>query len=394
MGLATALDAMGSNALTDELGALPESQFGDAVQQLDTAPYLAGSGSAVPAITTVNGHVAGRLAGLRSGSVQVGYMQEGLLGMTFAQAAQDPQMLDHALDVATAPARRVHAQADQGVEGTLLGWRPHVKVYGTFADHDTTSNQTGYGADTVGFLAGLDAPLGEWTNVGVLLGYSFTDVDYDRSRGDAEIHSLRVGPYATFSLDKLFVDTSLTMGYHWNEAERKVTVGGFNRTADSQYDAWDMALYGGVGYDLDLGFMTLTPVASLQWVHYEQESFKESGAGPANLDVDSWDTDSLRHVVALKANKVIETGRMKIVPEAYLGWGHEYLEDDKISSKFVGQTTPFAFESDADNRDSLLFGAGVSFLLEENVSLYLRYDSDWDSNQAVHNVSAGLQIKF
>lgn len=393
-GLARALDAMGSNALTTALGNVPESQFSAAVAQLDAAPHLVSQGMAVPAVSTVNGHVAGRLAGLRTGNANLAYLQDSAVGLTFAQAAQDPRMLDQALEGVTTPAAKAYAQVEDPLEGTLLGWRPFVKTYGTFSQHDTTGEQTGYDANTVGFVAGIDRRFGEFTQVGLLTGYSFTDVDYDQSRGDADVHTLRVGPYATFDLENLFIDTSLTMGYHWNDATRKVRIGSFSGDAHSEYNAWDLALYGGVGYDFDVAGFTVTPTASLQWVHFEQESFRESGAGSANLDVDSWDTDSLRHVLALKVSRIFETEKATIVPELYMGWGHEYLEDEKISSKFVGQTTPFTFESDADNRDSMLFGAGVSFLFNENLSVFFRYDGDADSDETAHTVSAGLRIAF
>jgi outer membrane autotransporter protein len=394
MGIARALDAMGDNALTSALGNLPEGQFAAAVQQLDAAPHIAPVSTVVPAVTTVNGHVAGRLASLRAGNADLAYLQDSPVGMTFAQAAQDPAMLDQAIDAVNTPASKTYAQADGQVQGTLLGWRPFVKTYGTFSEHDTTDEQTGYDADTVGFVAGVDTDLGDFTKIGFLAGYSYTDVDFDLSRGESEVHTLRVGPYATFDIEDLFIDASITMGYHWNEGTRKVRIGSFSGDADSDYNAWDLALYGGVGYDFDVAGFTVTPSASLQWVHFEQESFRESGGGAANLDVDSWDTDSLRHVLALKVSRVFETETAKIVPEVYMGWGHEYLEDDKISSKFVGQTTPFTFESDADNQDSMLFGAGVSFLFNENLSVFFRYDGDVDSDQTSHTVSAGLKFSF
>ena len=392
LGIARALDAMTANDLTVALGALPESQFAAAVQQLDAAPHIAAAGTAIPTITAANGHITGHMAGLRSGDAAMGYMQSSPVGMSFAQAAQDPRMLRQTIDAASAPAARVEAQADGGE--SLLTWRPFAKVYGTFAEQDTTASQTGYDANTVGVIAGIDTALGEAVHAGLMVGYSYTDIEYDQSRGDADVHSLRVGPYATFDLGRLFIDASVTMGYHWNDATRKVTVGTFTGEADSEYNAWDLALYGGVGYDIDVYGVTVTPLASLQWVHYEQESFRESGAGAANLAVDSWETDSLRHVLALKASKVFDCGTMKIVPECYMGWGHEYLEDDKITSRFVGQATPFSFESDSDSRDSLLYGFGASFLLNENISVFVRYDGTCSSQQTVHNVAAGLRIDF
>ncbi|MFP4033024.1 MAG: autotransporter domain-containing protein [Desulfococcaceae bacterium] len=42
-----------------------------------------------------------------------------------------------------------------------------------------------------------------------------------------------------------------------------------------------MAFYVGAGADINLGPVVLTPTASLQFVHYDQEGFEETGAGPA-----------------------------------------------------------------------------------------------------------------
>ncbi len=395
LSLADALDAMGSNALTDAFGALPESQYSSGMRQLDAAPFIAAIGSGVQTVSQANNHLAGHLASLRSGDPTVAYAQTGMVGMNFAHAAQDPTALADSIDAASrTDASRLAAEVeDQGAD-SLLGWRPFVKAYGTFAEQDTTDDQIGYNADTAGFVAGVDRKFGEMTTLGLLIGYSYTDVDYDSNRGDADVHSLRVGPYASFDLGDFFLDASLTMGYHFNEVDRKISVGSFNRTAGSDYDSWDLSLYAGLGYDFQVAGFTITPTISMQWVHYEQESFTESGAGPANLDVDSWDTDSLQHMLAVKVSRIYRTDEMSIVPEIYLGWGHEYLEDDKIQSKFVGQTTPFAFESDSDDEDSLLFGAGVSFLLENHTSLFVRWDGSCSSEDVSHTVSAGLRWDF
>lgn len=392
--IGAALDAMGSNTLVTELRNLPDAQYSEGIRQVDPAPHTAPGLATLPGINQAMGNVAGRLSALRQGSAELAQSPAGPMGMAIASAADDPGRMAALMDAMEDAQGGRGGQADASKKGSFLTWRPFAKVYGTFVDQDTTAEQTGFSSSGVGMVTGVDTDVNEWLTAGMMFGYSHDDIDYDRNRGEADVHSLRVGPYASASFGDLFVDTSLTFGYHWNEVDRKVVVGAFNRKADSKYDAWDLTLYGGVGYDFDLAGWVLTPSASLQWTHYNQESFRESGAGVANLDVDSWESDTIRQVLAIQLRKMFHLDGVRIVPEAYLGWAHEYVDEDNVSARFVGQNTPFSFSPNTGDSDSLIFGAGTSVLLNETTSVYFRWDGQCGDETTAHNVAVGMSFSF
>jgi outer membrane autotransporter protein len=317
------------------------------------------------------------------------------LGLAVATVADDPTRMAAVVEaMEQAQGGPGVGRADRGRKGSFLTWRPFAKVYGTFVDQDTTTEQTGFSSNGVGMITGVDTDVNEWLTAGVMFGYNHDEIDYDLSRGEADVDSLRFGPYASASFGDLFVDASLTFGYHWNEVDRKVTVGAFRETAKSDYDAWDLTLYGGVGYDIDLEGWIVTPTASLQWTHYDQESFRESGAGAANLDVDSWQSDTIRQVLGVKLRKMFHCDGLRIVPEAYLGWAHEYIDQDNVTANFVGQNTPFSFSVDTGDSDALIFGAGTSVLLNETTSVYVRWDGQCGSETTANNVAVGMSFSF
>jgi outer membrane autotransporter protein len=394
LAIATALDAMGSNDLTDALGALSEAQFDEAVRQLNAETHIAAVAAAVPVIESANGQIAGRLASLRQGNAALARADATPVGLAFASAASDPALLAQALVATDAPSVVESAWVDERQRRLEADWSLFAKAYGVFSDQDTTSQRTGYTANTGGFVAGLDRPVADNCFLGLMFGYAYTDLDYDRSRGTGEIHSLRVGPYAGYDAGPLFVDASLTFGYHFNDSERDVTVGSFQRTAEADYNAWDLALYAGMGYEIQWDALTLTPFGSLQYVYYDQEAFDESGGGAANLSVSSWDDSSLRSTLGLRAALIDPDRPTTLVPEAYVGWAHEFLGDDEVNARFVGQSTPFAFDPPDDNDDSVIFGAGLTAMINANTSAYVRYDGQVQEDGDIHAVTLGVNVSF
>ncbi|MEX0654082.1 MAG: autotransporter outer membrane beta-barrel domain-containing protein [Phycisphaeraceae bacterium] len=262
---------------------------------------------------------------------------------------------------------------------------------------DTTSERSGLKATTGGFIVGADYTINENIFVGLSGGYAITDISFRESRGDGDIHSFRVGPYVGMTFDRLFIDASAAYSYHDNEYDQDVNIGGFNETKESSFDAHDISLHVSAGYNHLLANRqtSIIPIASLDYIHYDRDGFTESGAGPANFEVDSQTVDSLELTVGARIEHRYYTDGPTIIPSAFLGYSYEFLdEDNDVTARFVGAPDSFTLAGPGADQHAVRVGAGVRALMSESFQAHVQYDGRFQSNQNAHALHAGIGFQF
>ena len=379
--------------LINALTALNSAQLNNAAEQLDPLPHASSTTISLRTNQRMAGNLANYLSARRSGIERVMTLntQSREHQLLIADASSDPRMLAYVINENKRIARMQQDEVDSKIRGFF---RP----FGVFYEHDSTSKMTGFRAKAVGAQFGFDKNFRPDLLVGIGGGYSHSFIDFKESRGEGDADSFRVGPYASYFKDNYFIDASASFGYHNNENERDIRFGTINRTADSDYHAWDLSAYIGGGYDFPVKDWIVTPTTSLQYIRYRRESFKETGAGAAGLNVDAATSQSLRGKVGVMLSTVTELYGTKIVPELFAGWSHEFIDDEDIEARFVNGTAKFTTDVDDDWDDSVYFGAGLSALLKENISAFVRYEGEYSSgdigDMGIEVLSVGVTVLF
>ncbi|MDD5064699.1 MAG: autotransporter domain-containing protein, partial [Phycisphaerae bacterium] len=374
------------NALTE----LNTAQLRDAEEQLDPLPHASSTIVSIRNTQQMTGNLANYLSARRSGTERAmmfdsqTYERQTLI----ADASNDPRMLAYVINEnKKIEEMQQEAATDNGIKGFF---RP----FGVFYDHDTTSGMTGFDAKAVGALFGVDRNYGSNWIAGVGGGYTRSSLHFKGNRGEGESDSFRVGPYASYSKKNFFVDTSVSLGFHENKNKRNIRFGTINRTARGDYRAYDLSVYAGTGYDFHLKALTVTPTASMQYITYHSEGFRETGAGAAGLKVNSTTSESLRSKLGVTLSKVLELHGTKVIPEVFAGWAHEFMDDENIQARFVDGTAKFTTGVDDEWDDSVYFGAGLSALLKKNVSAFVRYEGEYSSGNGINALNFGITVLF
>jgi outer membrane autotransporter protein len=304
--------------------------------------------------------------------------------LLLADASENPDTLAY---VITEAERR--EQMSEGTKQTNTFFRP----FGVFFSQDSTDKFTGFHAKAVGAQFGADQVF--WTNwiIGIGGAYSHSCLDFDEGFGSADIDSFRLGPYATYYLDKFYLDSSVSVGYHLNKTRREIGAG-ISRTAEGHYDAYDLAAYVGGGYEFNVRQWILSPTISTQYICYRNESFKESGAGGVGLNVDARTQESLlsRFGIRLYTMAIVET--LKLAPEFFVGYAHEFMDEEDLQARFLGGVTKFSADVDSNRDDSVYFGAGLSGLINESTSAFVRYESECYRDSRSSALKLGLTLRF
>jgi len=91
----------------------------------------------------------------------------------------------------------------------------------------------------------------------------------------------------------------------------------------------------------------------------------------------------------------LESGR-KIVPDARVFWGHEYLDDSATFKAALSSSpaVPFSVHGQEFARDSLIVGSGITAPLMANAVLDADYDVSLSPDKTVQSLSVGMRVSW
>jgi fibronectin-binding autotransporter adhesin len=375
--------------LINALTALNSNELSNAGEQLDPLPHASATTVSLRTTQQMAGNLVNYLSARRSGIERTMMFdaQTRERQLLIADASSDPRTLAHVINENKRIEKMQQDESDSQIKGFF---RP----FGVFYNHDSTSGMIGFNAKAVGTQFGFDKSFGPNLILGIGGGYSHSFINFKERNGEGDVDSFRVGPYASYFKNNFFVDTAVSFGYHKNKNERDIRFGTINRTANSDYDAYDLSVYAGTGYDFHIEDWTATPTASIQYISYRNESFRETGAGAAGLSVNAATSESLRSKLGVKLSTLTELYGTKIVPELFVGWAHEFLDDENIRARFVEGAAKFTTEVDDEWDDSVYFGAGISALLRKDTSVFVRYEGEHSSGNSINSLNVGITVLF
>ena len=294
---------------------------------------------------------------------------------------------------ADAAGRAVSAPAPAG-DGLPPEWEIFGHGIGLRVDQATTDRRTGFTAEAYGGQMGIDRRSDDGARrLGVGLAAVSNDVSWARGRGEMEEDVLRLGPYVSCRSPGAdwFLDGSLTYGFHHYQTDREVPALGQTPTAD--FDAHDVAIYAGGGWDVHRGPFTVTPEASVQYLYLVREAYDESG--PAGLDFARQEANLVQTHLGTRVRARLDVRGVTLEPTAYLGWRHRLVTDvEDLDTGFVAGGNRFRIDAVGPQRDELVGGAGLQARLTEGVSAFVQYDGSWSTGRDTQSVMLGVQFDF
>jgi outer membrane autotransporter protein len=269
-----------------------------------------------------------------------------------------------------------------------------VNPFGVFYGERSGGDHLGFQSNVAGVQLGLDKQVSEACILGIGAGYDNMHISTSDLYSAGRTDTFRVGPYATWFNDEWYFDSSLTGGFHDNNMGRSVSVGADNYMARGDYFAKDLSLYAGGGPNYRMGNSIVSPLVSLQYITYRQDGFTESDADGAALQMDPLNVNSLRSRVGGQVAQTCQWRSVKVVPEVFAGWAHEYLQNDVLEARFVGGVTPFLTDRGGIFRDAGYYGLSLTALPRDHTSLFARYNGEYSTGGHFTAVDLGMIVEF
>lgn len=271
--------------------------------------------------------------------------------------------------------------------------RVWLQGLGSYGKLNGEHGNAGLEQRTAGSLLGLDWSLSPIWHLGVLGGYSKTNLDSHNV--DGTLHSWHVGAYAMRQDGPLALRLGAAYSRHDGDSKRTVEFDGFSDKPKGNYDADSQQAFAEVGYLLGSGRLNVEPFANLGYQRYHRDGFTEKG-GLAALNVDDQTQDNFSSTFGVRLAHLnrLENG-ISLTPRASLGWRHTYGDvDSETRQAFVLGGSAFNVEGSALDRDSLMVEAGVDVGLSARHTLSVGYNGELGSNSRNHALIGQWQMSF
>ncbi|AZF66897.1 autotransporter domain-containing protein [Pseudomonas sp. LBUM920] len=277
---------------------------------------------------------------------------------------------------------------DPNARGRL--WLQGIGSYGKL---DGEHGSNGLTQRTKGTVLGADWALDSDWRVGLLGGYSKTDLD--TTGVDGSVDSWHAGVYAMRQSGPLALRLGAAYSGHQGDSKRTVAFNGFNDRPKGDYDANSQQAFAELGYAMGSGHLSAEPFANLGYQRYQRDSYNEKG-GAAALHVDGQTQDNFSSTFGLRLAHLSQLDNgISLTPRVSAGWKHTYGDvDSSTRQAFLAGGTAFNVEGSALDRNSLLLEAGLDVGLSARHSLGLGYTGEIGSNSRNHALVGQWQMSF
>ena len=361
-----------SNALYNALLNTTNATAGAAIEQL--------SGSSNANLTSATLGASSQVGGSMLSAMQ---QMGGGAGLMVGLEQRDTPVL--AATGVPAEARNLN---DPNAQGRL--WLQGIGGYGKL---DGEHGSSGLEQRTKGSVLGADWALDPQWRVGVLGGYSRTDLD--ATGVDGNVESWHAGVYALRQSGALALRLGAAYSGHQGESKRTVAFNGFNDRPKGDYDADSQQAFAELGYAMGSGRLSAEPFANLGYQRYHRDSYNEKG-GAAALQVDGQTQDNFSTTFGLRLAHLstLDNG-MSLTPRLSAGWKHTYGDvSTSTQQAFLGGGTAFSVEGSSLDRDSLVLEAGLNLGISARHNLGLGYSGELGSNSRNHGLIGQWQMNF
>ena len=211
-----------------------------------------------------------------------------------------------------------------------------AKVIGSDSSHDAEDGVTGYNSDSYGAIVDLDTPINSNLNLGVAVSYIQSDADTDGIRLDHELtaKSFQVLGYGNYVAGKATdVNFHAGAGRSDVEGERRLFILG-NSKANSDYSVDTLQAGLGVSHRIGSEQRYFAPFAQVNYAQAKSDSYRETGAGVYNLNVDENRYESMRWTAGLRMSQLV-TPKLAITGQLAAAIENGDRRSD-ITANFIG----------------------------------------------------------
>jgi uncharacterized protein with beta-barrel porin domain len=267
--------------------------------------------------------------------------------------------------------------------------------FGQFS-HQKSQHQTpGFDFNGGGFFTAYDYGNATQGCIGALAGYSNSSIHAHQSMGNSQINAGYLSVYGMKFFSDFFIDAAIWGEYMSVDQKRTISFPGFKKTAKSSYNAEQLALHLGTGYDFNINTFTVEPFGLLDWIFEWDPSYSEKGAAPYNMKISSRTSWMLRFETGLNGYKTATYNWGVFIAQAKLSYVYKKPHRvGRLNAAIINAPASFAVE--AFTTEQSLVSPGIELFWQANWNGYgsISYDGEFGSGYSSNQFYGKIGYSF
>lgn len=282
-------------------------------------------------------------------------------------------------------------------------WKLYLGPTGNVGEIFSNNNQIESHYWSAGALVGLDYAFSQG-GLGSLFNYNYIS-DRIGSQGKAVTNEIHMNFYGTCfpeNLPQLGLNAIIGGSYEWYRIERNIpstSLVAVGKPGGTEFDALlglEYAFESHPTMRTDSRWK-FSPLASLQYVHFQIDAYDEQQADFYNLHIDEQTVNSLQTVLGSRFNYTwYQTPAQKYSAEIDFAWQREFLRNDRFLTvsyaEFIAPPTTQLVPSAC--RNLFLAGINLSALYHGDYGWEASYDFQGNEDYLNHSFYVGFQSRF
>ena len=268
------------------------------------------------------------------------------------------------------------------------------QIFNSYLNQYARGSSNGYNADIFGISAGYDRKVGDSSILGVGLGYAKNSILVRDNSGWTDVESYQGNIYYGTAWERSYLSAVAQFAQNEYSSGRNISFGGLARQAKGSYTGQQYGAYAEAGYSFG-DTLRFTPLASLQYSLLHTKSYTETGAGAANLTVDSANYKFLQSGLGMRVSLPVQKAKTLLTPDLHAKWLYALKADDMESTAaLAGGGASFKTSGYSQPRNAGQVGARMDIEFNKRLTLAVNYDFEFREDFNSHTGYANLRCKF
>jgi fibronectin-binding autotransporter adhesin len=265
--------------------------------------------------------------------------------------------------------------------------------FGSWGKMRSDGNAASMGTSTGGFLLGAETQINDTYRLGIAGGFMSTSFDIDRRLSSGTNETVFGSIYGAAKWNAFNIRLGALYAHHDVDVNRTIAFPGFSDRVGSSYDGSTLMAFGEVGYELDLGGLTLEPFLGASVMRLHMDGFREDG-GPATLVGYGRSYELGTTTLGLRAEAELGLD-FPLTVHGMVGWRHAFGDVNPTALlAFSGAASAFDIAGIPINRDALVAEAGLDWQIGEDMTLGVSYAGQIGRRAQEHAVKANFSWRF
>lgn len=267
------------------------------------------------------------------------------------------------------------------------------QAFGSWGSTSSNVNAAKMDRSTGGFFVGADAPVFDTWRLGMLAGYSRSDIRVDGRISSATSDDYHLGVYGGTQWGRLGFRAGASHTWQDIGTSRTVRFAGFGQGLAADYRAGVIQAFGDLGYRLDAGGFALEPFASLAYVRLDSDGFSERGGAAALASLGNTG-DTLFTTVGLRGSTAFTLGGIGILARGSIGWRHAFSDTTPIATLAFTGGPLFGIAGTPIARNAAIVDAGFEVDISETATLAVSYGGQLSHETIDQSLRGTFSLKF